>query len=84
MGCPEPPTREQTKLLREACWGVQREILEGRRFGNFSIGPYARALDCAAADGSFANIRIYQRFCGSIIQVSILVTLAAQKRISYA
>jgi xylan 1,4-beta-xylosidase len=27
MGKPEPPTREQTRLLREAAWATQKEIV---------------------------------------------------------
>ena len=37
MGSPEPPSREQTKLLREASWNVRRESLQADASGRFYL-----------------------------------------------
>jgi len=37
MGFPEPPTREQTQVLREAAWGLQRVDLKADAFGALQL-----------------------------------------------
>ncbi len=37
MGRPEPPTREQTKALREAAWATQKEIVRADISGNLDL-----------------------------------------------
>jgi len=37
MGSPEPPAREQARLLREAAWNLQREYLKADAAGTFYL-----------------------------------------------
>jgi xylan 1,4-beta-xylosidase len=37
MGRPEPPTREQTKALREAAWATQKEIVRADASGSLDL-----------------------------------------------
>ncbi len=48
MGKPEPPNREQTRLLREAAWATQREVVRADGAGNLdlhrAIAPWSLVL----------------------------------------
>jgi xylan 1,4-beta-xylosidase len=48
MGKPEPPTREQTKLLREAAWATAKEVVCADGAGNLNlhraIAPWSLVL----------------------------------------
>ena len=37
MGKPEPPTREQTRVLREAAWATQKEVVQADSNGNLNL-----------------------------------------------
>jgi xylan 1,4-beta-xylosidase len=37
MGAPEPPSREQTEILRESAWNLRREFLQADDSGTFRM-----------------------------------------------